>query len=272
MIVQLRSLMRNSVQVATFSGMFRARRHAEIVRLLETAGPTAVAEIAASLGVSTATVRRDLATLGAQGALHRVRGGAQLATDADEPRPFAEVVACDAEDKRAVAAVAAGLVHDGDVLLLDIGTTVVGLARELRGRRVTVITSSLAVLDVLRDDPAVELVLLGGVVRPSYLSLVGMLTETALGQVRANLAFLGTSGVHPGGDVLDSTQVEVPVKRAMMAAADRSVLVADRHKFPGSGALKVCHLSAFDTVVTNQGVDDAALRSLPQHGVEVLYG
>jgi DeoR/GlpR family transcriptional regulator of sugar metabolism len=251
--------------------MLRARRHAEIVRLLRAAGPVAVSELALTLGVSPATVRRDLAELGAQGALQRVRGGAHV-EDADLALPFARVAATDTEDKRAVAARAAGLVHDGDVLLLDIGTTVVSLARELRGRPVTVITSSLAVLDVLRGDPRVELVLLGGVVRHSYLSLVGLLTEATLREVRADLAFLGTSGVRPDGEVLDTTQVEVPVKRAMMGAADRAVLLADRHKFPGTGALKVCRLPDLDVVVTNDGVDDVALHAAARDGVEVLYG
>lgn len=250
--------------------MLRTRRHSEIVRLLRTDGPAAVGDLAAILGVSAATIRRDLAELGAQGALHRVRGGAQVADGEDVNKPFAHVAACDTEDKAAVATRAADLVSDGDVLLLDIGTTVVCLARALRGRPVTVMTSSLAVLDVLRDDPRVELVLLGGVLRQSYLSLVGLLTETALGQVRADIAFLGTSGVQPGGDVLDSTQVEVPVKRAIMAAADRSVLLADRHKFPGTGALKVCHVSDMDTIVTNRGAEDA-LRLPAFSGVEVLY-
>lgn len=252
--------------------MLRARRHAEIVRLLREGGPTPVGDLVQALGVSAATVRRDLADLGARGALQRVRGGAQLVGDEDESHPFAQVATVDSNDKEAVAERAASLVSDGDVLLLDIGTTVVCLARRLRGRKVTVITSSLAVLDVLRDDPMVDLVLLGGVVRHSYLSLVGLLTETALGQVRANMAFLGTSGVHPHGEVLDSTQVEVPVKRAMMAAAERTILLADRHKFPGTGALKVCHVSDLDTVVTNQGVDDKALGPLTIHDVEVLFG
>lgn len=260
------------MQVCYGAGMLRARRHAEIVRLLRAAGPTAVSELALTLGVSPATVRRDLAELGAQGALQRVRGGASLVEDADRARPFAQVAATDAGDKRAVGRRASSLVSDGDVLLLDIGTTVVSLARELRGRPVTVITSSLAVLDVLRGDPQVELVLLGGVVRQSYLSLVGLLTESALDQVRADLAFLGTSGVRPDGQVLDTTQVEVPVKRAMMGAADRTVLLADRHKFPGTGALKVCRLPELDVVVTNDGVDDVALQTAARDGVEVLYG
>ncbi len=252
--------------------MLQARREAEIVRVLRARGPASVEDLAQRLRVSASTVRRDLARLDARGTLQRVRGGAAVTGDedgADVDLPFERVAEHDAADKRAVGIRAAQLVHDGDVLLLDIGTTVVQLARELVGRPVTVITSSLAVLDVLRGDPAVELIMLGGVVRPSYHSLVGLLTETGLAQVRADLAFLGTSGVRTGGEVLDSTRVEVQVKRSMIAAADRAVLLADRHKFPGSGGLKVAHLRELSGLVTNPGLAEEMVATCREAGVEV---
>ena len=88
--------------------------------------------------------------------------------------------------------------RDGEVLLLDIGTTTMMLARHLRGRPVTVMTASLAVVDVLRDDEQVELWCSAAALRRPYLSLVGVLTEDALAQVRADRAFLGASGVRAG--------------------------------------------------------------------------
>jgi DeoR/GlpR family transcriptional regulator of sugar metabolism len=250
--------------------MLQARREAEIVRVLRARGPASVDDLARRLRVSASTVRRDLARLDDRGRLQRVRGGAAITDDADGDLPFERVAEHDAADKRAIGIRAAQLVQDGDVVLMDIGTTVVQLARELVGRPVTVITSSLAVLDVLRGDPAVELILLGGVVRPSYHSLVGLLTETGLGQVRADVAFLGTSGVRDSGEVLDSTRVEVSVKRSMVAAADRAVLLADRHKFPGSGGLKVCHVRELSGLVTNEGLHEAMVTTCRQAGVEVV--
>ena len=144
------------------------------------------------------------------------------------------------------------------------------LARHLRGRPVTVMTASLAVVDVLRDDEQVELVVLGGALRRPYLSLVGVLTQDALAQVRADRAFLGASGVRADGQVLDTTGVEVPVKRALIAAADQVVLLADRHKLPGSGSLRVCALKDIDVLVTNDGADPATLDACAAAGVEVL--
>jgi len=251
--------------------MLPQRRHDLILRTLRVEGPVPVGVLAERLGVSPATVRRDLGHLDREGRLTRVYGGAVACAEDDEP--FAQVAREDAEradDKEAVARRAAALVADGDTVLLDIGTTAHRLARHLRDRALTVITSSLAVYEELKDAEDVQLVLLGGVVRRSYHSMVGFLTEDALRQVRAGTVFLGTSGVRCDGQVMDSTVVEVPVKRAMVAAADRVVLLADAGKFPGTGLAKVCGPEALDVVVTSAGADEATCAALGEAGVEVL--
>ena len=245
-----------------------ASRHGEILRLVRSSGAVSVGALAANLGVSPSTIRRDLQSLDADGALRRVRGGAGCVPD-DDPVPFAEVATVAADDKERVARCAAELVGDGEVVLLDIGTTTARLARVLRGRRITVITSSLAVVDELRDDPAVELLVLGGILRRNYLSLVGMLTEQALREVRAHRLFLGTSGIARDGQVRDSTLVEVPVKRAMIDAAEQVVVVADRGKFPGTGLLPVCGPEEVDVIVTNEGADAGTLAACAAAGTEI---
>lgn len=252
----------------------RQQRHREIVRRLEADGATSVDELSRALGVSPSTIRRDLSGLDGSGRLVRVHGGALTARDggpdADADRPFGDVVTVDAPAKLAVARRAAAMVSDGDAVLLDIGTTTQQLARELRGRRITVMTASLAVLDVLRDDPAVELVLLGGSVRRAYHSLTGVLTADALRQVHADIAFLGAAGVRRDGEVLDTTLVEVPVKRALIRACDRAVLLADEHKLPGSGSLRVCGAADLHALVTNEGADHPTLQAFRDEGVDVM--
>lgn len=249
----------------------RQHRHLEIVQRLKLHGVTSVDDLVREFGVSASTIRRDLQLLDAGGQLVRVNGGAvSPADDADVTRPFSAVVTANVQSKRAVALKAAAMVPDGATVLLDIGTTTRLLAIELRGRPITVITASLAVLDALRDDPRVELVLLGGFVRRTYHSMVGVLTEDALRQVHADIAFLGASGVRADGTVLDTTLVEVPVKRALIASADRSVLVADEHKFPGSGALRVCSAEELSAVVTNTGAEPETLAVFGDNDVEVV--
>jgi DeoR/GlpR family transcriptional regulator of sugar metabolism len=244
------------------------RRYELILQILRSEGPVAVATLGERLGVSHATIRRDLTWLDHQGVLTRVRGGAAASTSL-EPS-FAAVAAEANEAKATVARRAAEMVHDGDVLLLDIGTTVHRLAEHLHGKRVTVMTANMAVYEELVPDPDIELILLGGTVRRNYRSLVGFLTEDAVRQLRADTLFIGTSGVRSDGTVMDTTAVEVPVKRAMIASSDRVVLLVDAAKFPGSGFATVCGPDALDVVVTNAAEGTGALTTFRDNGVEVI--
>lgn len=238
------------------------------MRTLRRDGPAAVRSLAERLGVSQATIRRDLVQLDKEGRLSRVHGGAVAAADTDDP--FAEVAMQRVDEKDAIAVRATELIKDGEAVLLDIGTTAHRLARTLHGRSLTVITSNLMVYEELKDDADIQIVLLGGIVRRSYHSLVGFLTEDNLRQVHADRLFLGTSGVRPGGHVMDTTAVEVPLKRAMIAAADQVVLLADASKFPGTGIARVCGPEDVDVVVTNAPADVTTFKSLAEANVEVI--
>ncbi|MEN5072352.1 DeoR/GlpR family DNA-binding transcription regulator [Isoptericola cucumis] len=247
--------------------MLTATRQAKILDTLRADGEVTVEELAGEFGVSLSTIRRDLNTLSAEGRLRRVRGGGSVEPDRV---PFSDVEQQQRPEKSRIAERAAEMVADGDVVLVDIGTTTALLARSLRGRRITVITSSLAVIDQLRDDDAVELIVLGGVVRKNYHSMVGGLTEQALTQIRATTCFLGTSGVRPDGSIADTTSMEVPVKRAMIESSQRAVVLADSSKFPGVGILSVCGPEDLSGVVTNDGADPATLDVLRDGGIEVV--
>ncbi len=252
----------------------KVQRHTEIVARVRADGTVSVTDLSSALSVSASTIRRDLHQLDRAGILTRVHGGAALTSrlldDPDASRPFSAVARSHTPEKTAVAGAAAARVQDGEVVALDIGTTTALLARARRGRAITVVTKSLAVLDELRYDEAVELILLGGLVRRSYHSLVGVLTEDAVGQVGVDRAFIGTSGIAPGGHVMDSTFVEVPVKRALVAAAREVVVVADGHKIPGSGTMRVCRGEDVDVLVTTAEADPGILTRCRERGVSVV--
>ena len=249
--------------------MLRRERDDLIVRALRTNGTATAVELATRLGVSTATIRRDLQRLDRNGELTRVYGGAVLDAAGVEP-PFNALSGEDAEAKEAVALKAIELIRDDEVVLLDIGTTTMRLARHLRGRPVTVITNSTAVFDELRDDSTVQLVLLGGMLRRNYKSLVGSLTEDALRQVSVDRVFLSCTGVRRDGHVVDNMMVETPSKRAMVAAGQSVVLLAPARKFPGTGSLRICSLADIDIVVTTDGADPDTLQACREAGGEVL--
>jgi DeoR/GlpR family transcriptional regulator of sugar metabolism len=248
--------------------MLAEQRRQEILKMLRAEGALSARAVAERLGVSLATVRRDMSMLHGDGRLHRVHGGAMLG-EATEPS-FEDVAVTHPEAKDRLARRAATLVPDGAVVLCDIGTSVHRVAAHLHGRPLAVVTNSLAVYEELKDDEAIDLVLLGGQVRRNYRSMVGFLTEQALEQVHADLLFLGTSGVRGDGSVMDTTTVEVPVKRAMLRSADRTVLIADGSKFPGSGLARVCGPERLDVLVTDEDADPGTLDVVRQAGAEVV--
>lgn len=248
--------------------MISERRHQLILRELRANGPVSAASLAQTLGVSTATIRRDLLHLDTQGLLARVYGGAAPVAGHDDP--FTDVASVRVAEKDAIAACAADLVEDGQTLLLDIGTTAHRLARQLRGRSLTVITSNMAVFEELADDPCIQLLVLGGILRREYRSLVGFLTEDNLRQIHADQLFLGTSGVRPDGRVMDTTVIEVPVKRAMIAASDQVILLADSAKFPGTGMASVCGPEDLDIVVTDAPADPRTAARFREANVTVI--
>src|SRR4051812_36602076 len=227
--------------------MLPAQRRQEILRAVRS-GTAHVSDLASSFGVSEMTVRRDLRALEGDGKLERVHGGA---VRPDSEPSFAATVVERLPAKDRIGRAAARLVGDGQTVMIDIGTTTLQLARHLHGRRITVVTSSLAVFEELLGDPAIELVLPGGLVRRNYRSLVGVLAEDSLRQLSADLLFLGTSGVGPDLSVWDSTMVEVPIKRAMIGAADAKVLLADAEKFTRTSIVRVCGAGELDRVVTD---------------------
>ena len=248
--------------------MLAAQRRQLILQAVRSGRGAGVVELAHRFDVSEMTVRRDLAQLADQGMLTRVHGGA--VTTRDEP-PFAEIAVERLDEKERIGRAAAELVRDGQTIMVDIGTTTLQLARHLRDRELTVITSNLAVLEELLPCEGIELVSLGGVVRRNYRSLVGVLAEDALRQLSADVAFLGASGIRRDLAVMDTTMVEVPIKRGMIAASERVVLLADAEKFSMGGVVRICGAEELDVVVTDALDDEPSVQELNRVGVEVMH-
>jgi DeoR/GlpR family transcriptional regulator of sugar metabolism len=240
-----------------------AQRRQEILRAVRS-GTAHVSDLAESFGVSEMTVRRDLGTLARDGKLERVHGGAM------ESEPgFSQIEVERSAIKDRLGAAAAARVEDGQTVMIDIGTSTLQLARHLHGRRITVVTTNLAVVEELLPDPDIELVLPGGIVRRNYRSLVGVLAEDSLRQLKSDIAFLGTSGVDVEMGVWDTTMVEVPIKRLMIAGATEVVLIADIAKFSMTGMVRVCGPESIDHIVTDAPLPAACRSAVDAAGIEV---
>jgi DeoR/GlpR family transcriptional regulator of sugar metabolism len=241
-----------------------AQRRQEILRAVR-GGTAHVSDLAESFGVSEMTVRRDLGALARDGKLERVHGGA---VDSAEPG-FSQIEVERFDIKDRLGSAAAAMVQDGMTVMVDIGTSTLQLARHLHGRKITVVTTNLAVVEELLPDPDIELVLPGGVVRRNYRSLVGILAEDSLRQIKSDILFLGTSGVDLEMGVWDTTMIEVPIKRLMIAGAGEVVLIADAAKFSMTGMVRVCGPESITHIVTDAPLPAACRSAVDAAGIEV---
>ncbi|RBY88534.1 DeoR/GlpR family DNA-binding transcription regulator [Blastococcus sp. TF02A-26] len=250
--------------------MDSATRHKAILDRLRRDGRVDVTVLAGALGASDMTIRRDLDVLAQGGVLRRVRGGAISLLKRGEELPFAlrEVEASDA--KRRMGAAVAGLLQDGEAVVLDGGTTGLAVAHAVSGRRLTVMPLSLHQLPPLSADPATTLLVPGGTARFGEGGLVGPMTEAALRGMRFDTVVLTCCGFSVADGVMAHDLQEAAVKRAAVESSNRVVLVAEAAKFARSALVVVCSTASIDTVVTDVGAPDDAVAELTAAGVQAI--
>lgn len=242
-------------------------RDERLLAILRDNGRTSVADIAERLSVGVATVRRDLERLAREGRLVRTYGGAAPAGRALADPGSGEAV----PQKRAIGAAAAAMVHDGQTVVISSGSTTVEMARRLTGRRdLTVITNTLDVAEVLIDRPGIELIVLGGVVRPRMHSLLGHLTELAANELRADTLFMGIPAIDLEHGLMSQHLPEILTDRALRRMVREVVVLADSRKFERVAPAYVFGLDEVKAIVTDRGVPEATILAIRERGVAVV--
>jgi DeoR/GlpR family transcriptional regulator of sugar metabolism len=242
-------------------------RDEALLLLLRLETRVSVDEIARSLGVGLATVRRDLRRLSAEGRIVRTYGGAAASGPPQADPSTIEALA----EKRAIADAAAALVHDGQTIVISSGTTTLEFTRRLVGRRgLTVITNALDAALALLDQEGIELIVLGGAVRPRMHSLLGHLTDLASEELRADMLFMGIPAISLEHGLLSDHMPEILTDRAVAKIARRVVVLADASKFDQLAPAFVFGLDVVDTIVTDARVRPETVDALERAGVEVI--
>jgi DeoR family transcriptional regulator, fructose operon transcriptional repressor len=253
--------------------MYAEERQHAIAGLVTERGRVAVTAVAEQFGVTTETVRRDLALLERAGMLRRVHGGAvPVGALALAETGLGERHGHRTEHKRKIAAAALDLLPgpDGSVIL-DGGTTTAALADILPGdRRLYVATNSVPIAARLSATPGVSLHLLGGRVRGITQTAVGESTVRALEDLRMDVVFLGANGVSPGHGFSTPDETEAATKRAMARAAQRVVVLADSSKLGREHLVRFAALDDVDVLVTDGEADPGIVAELESLGIEVL--
>ncbi|MEQ8348771.1 MAG: DeoR/GlpR family DNA-binding transcription regulator [Sneathiellaceae bacterium] len=227
-------------------------RQSDIIALAKRDGRVAVDLLAAQFEVTPQTIRKDLNELCERRLLQRVHGGAVYPSSVtnfayDSRRMLA------AEEKRRIGLSTAALIPDNTSLILNIGTTTEQVAAALRRHRgIMVITNNLNAAHILREAPAVEVVIAGGVVRRSDGGVVGEATVDFVRQFRVDYAVVGVSAIDEAGELLDYDYREVRVAQEIIRHARETILVADSMKFERRAPVRIAHLSEVDIFVTDR--------------------
>lgn len=253
--------------------MYAEERQQAIATLVGQRGRVSVAELAERYEVTSETVRRDLAVLDRMNLVRRVHGGAVPATalTAIELGTGEREHTRAAEKDRIAKAALDFLPPPGGTVLFDAGTTTARVAAALPGdRELLAVTNSVPIAARLSAAAGVQLHLLGGRVRGVTQAAVGAEPLRALGDFRVDVAFVGTNGLSVAHGLSTPDPEEAAVKRAMVGAANRIVVVADSGKIGREDFVRFGTVDDIDVLVTDADLPESVGRELGEHGVEVV--
>ncbi len=252
------------------SVLFSEERRIRILQLIRERKKVTVHELCQSLQASPATVRGDLRDLDRAGMLVRTHGGALEKSRTSFEQVSSKRSTENMEAKRAIAVRARSLVEDGDTILLDTGTTTLEVAYLLKScDRLTVVTNDLEIARVLEDAVGVQVVLLGGILRPGYRCTVGPVSIRMAQDLRVDKALMATNGLslESGATTPDLQQAEI--KRAMIAIARKVIFLCDSSKIGRESFARFAGLEQMDVLITERLADEDRQR-FEEHDIEVI--
>jgi DeoR/GlpR family transcriptional regulator of sugar metabolism len=252
-------------------GLSQHERMQQVLRLLESRDSVQVSELAEAFAVSEVTVRSDLTTLARQGLVARVRGGVRALQQGQSEVGFDLRLRLEVERKRAIARAAAALIGEGEAIALDASTTAYYLALELRAKReLVVVTNGLLVATALADAPGITVIVTGGILRLSAMSLVGDFGTDVLRTTRINKGFLGARGLSLERGLMDLNPDEVRIKQEMADACEQVYGILDGTKWHRSALLSFVSADDVDGIVTDSSAPSDEVDAWGAAGVDVV--
>jgi DeoR/GlpR family transcriptional regulator of sugar metabolism len=252
-------------------GFSQQERMQQVLRMLEARDSVPVTELAELFSISEVTVRSDLTALAKQGLVERVRGGVQALRHGHSEVGFDFRLRLEVDRKRAIARAAAGMVEEGEAVALDASTTAYYLALELRTKReLVVVTNGLLVATALADAPGITVLVTGGQLRLSAMSLVGDLGADVLRTTRINKGFLGARGLSLERGLMDLNPDEVRIKQEMADACEQVYGIFDGTKWHRSALLAFVAAEDLTGIVTDSSAPHEEVEAWREAGVEIL--
>jgi DeoR family transcriptional regulator, fructose operon transcriptional repressor len=242
-------------------------RRTNILQVVEQKGFVALQELADRVGASESTVRRDLEYLDGIGQIRRTRGGAayvgESITTFDERSSKASI------EKQRIARAAANLVEPGEAVLLDGGTTTLEVARHLAGKSLQVVTNSLPIVNLLVNQPQIELLMIGGYLYPKTGVALGPAAIGTLKNIHVRRLFMSVGGLTEKG-LFNSNALLVETERQMIESAEEVIVVSDSGKLGHSALAHLCSLDVVDRLVVDAGITPEWRQIVQRAGVELI--
>jgi len=246
------------------------QRREQILNEVLTHGHVKVKDLAEAMGVSEATIRRDLRVLESQESLELEYGGAALPRISDFS--FRSKTNRNMEAKRAIGQIAASLVEDGETIFLDSGTTVFAMTPWLKRKRgLSIIFNSVRLATELGGCSDLTIFLIGGQYRPERMDTIGPMATETLGTLRGFRTFIGADGLSPQFGVSASDIESAHLYRRAILNARETLLLVDHTKFLAPSLFRICEFDGISRVITDEKPSPEWLDCLSEKGIDVLY-
>ena len=246
--------------------MIAIERRNGILEKLQEDKKVVVGELSQLYKVSEETIRRDLERLEKEGLCTKSYGGAVLNENNNVEMPFNVRKKSNATGKQKIAELIAGMVEDGEHILLDASTTAVYIAKALKSKRnLTVVTNSIEVLIEVSDMADWNVISLGGSLKEGFLAAIGAATIAGVKEYKSCKAFDPEEGFYDTGDEFART------KRAMIERGDVKIMAIDSTKFEKSAFAKVMDTEGIDVIITDRKPQKTVLKSCEEKGIKCIY-
>ena len=252
-------------------GMMAEERRTQIIQMIRSAGRVKVNDLSAHFNTSAVTIRNDLNDLHQRGLVLRSHGGAVLPDTIHRESPVDERLKAHAAEKRRIGALAASLIHDGETIILDSGTTTLEIARQIKNKQgLQIITNGVNIAAELLDAHDVQVFIVGGTVRHESASISGRFTEQMLAEFSADKMFLSGAGCDVDFGVSGGNLEETMVNRAMLSISREIILVADASKFSRRSMARIVPFSEIDTVISDTNLPEEIQTQLRSLGCSLM--
>ncbi|MFD1629863.1 DeoR/GlpR family DNA-binding transcription regulator [Pseudopedobacter beijingensis] len=246
-------------------------RHQFILQKLKEEGRATIQELSDLMKVSGVTIRKDLKLLEDKSLIFRTKGGASMTNPYAGDRPINEKALINSEEKKRIARAALELIKDSDSIMIGSGTTVFQLAQILAPTRpLTVITPALKVGLELSSKPNIEVLQLGGLIRPNSSSVAGSHAIRVLEEISCSILFIGVDGIDPNFGVSISNLAEATVNQKMLETAQTVVILTDSTKFGKRGLGRICGLDQVNYIITDSNVSSSMVKKLEENDIKVI--